>query len=112
MRSTPGCAILVPRSGGKKVATTGALVDAANAGHVSDCAQGSPLSKPGHIVAVVPDLANAEGVVPLQSQAGRINYRSSRAPGAGGKAHNSRPTVSGFTVEKWWPKSGSNRHVE
>ncbi len=53
----------------------------ANAGQVSViCAQRSPLNKPGHIALVVPDLPSPQDA-PLQSQAGRINYQSSRAPG-------------------------------
>lgn len=76
--------------GWREAVTLDELQTAANAGQIGViCAQRNPLSKSGHIVVVVPESTppsvaeHAGGTVkvPLQSQAGRMNYCFSCAPG-------------------------------
>jgi hypothetical protein len=69
-----------PAFGWSRATSTEPLQNAANSGQVSViCAQRQQLDKSGHIALVVP--ASSITAVPLQSQAGRINYSSSRKPG-------------------------------
>jgi len=69
-----------PTFGWKQTTSTDELQSEANEGQVSViCAQRKKLSKSGHIAIVVP--ASSSEAVPLQSQAGRVNYAASRKPG-------------------------------